>query len=136
MGSSSPSLGNHSHAGVSSSTVGSGQRWTGDSSDIAAAWAENEYGTREKDDPRGPLGWIKNKYREAKENADKRAKSPPEQGHGVLPTRRSVDERRPAVGPPPIQESDESIPLPPQELPLPNSPSTVQKTHNEKTPNH
>ncbi|KAI3337111.1 RhoGAP-domain-containing protein [Xylariaceae sp. AK1471] len=145
--SSSQNLGTNSHAEMSSSTVGSSQRarksWTGDSSEMIAAWPENEAGTREKDDPKGPIGWIKNKYREAKENVDKRAKSPPEHGHGFLPTRnksidikRSIDEKRPAVGPSPIQESDESNPLPaPHEIPLPYSPPPVQTTHNEKTPN-
>lgn len=35
-----------------------------------------------KDDPKGPIGWIKNKYREAKENAEQRRnKSPPADRH-------------------------------------------------------
>ncbi|KAI8628643.1 RhoGAP-domain-containing protein [Xylariaceae sp. FL1651] len=147
-GSPGPNLGTNSHAEMSSSTVGSGHRprksWTGDSSEVTAAWAESEAGPREKDDPRGPLGWIKNKYREAKENAEyKRAKSPPEHSHGFLPTRsksidikRSLDEKRPPIGPSPIPESDESNPLPtPQDIPLPNSPPPVQPIHNEKPPN-
>ncbi|KAI3343867.1 hypothetical protein F4824DRAFT_494124 [Ustulina deusta] len=139
-------LGNNSHAEMSSSTIGSSNRprksWTGDSSDVAAAWAENEAGVREKDDTKGPLGWIKNKYREAKENVDKRAKSPPEYNHGFLPTRsksidakRSMDEKRPAAGQSPILGSAELRPQPPpREVPLPNSPPPVQTTHNEKPP--
>ncbi|KAI0424979.1 hypothetical protein F5Y09DRAFT_347166 [Xylaria sp. FL1042] len=135
-------LGNNSHAEMSSSTVGSNHRprksWTGDSSDVAAAWAENEAGAREKDDTKGPLGWIKHKYREAKENVDKRAKSPPEHNHGFLLTRsksidtkRSMDEKRPAAAP----EASESNTLPsPREVPLPNSPPPVQTTLNEKPP--
>ncbi|KAI1306342.1 hypothetical protein F5Y03DRAFT_139613 [Xylaria venustula] len=134
-------FGNNSHAEMSTSTVGSNHRprksWTGDSSDVAAVWAENEVGAREKDDAKGPLGWIKHKYREAKENVDKRAKSPPEHNHGFLPARsksidikRSMEEKRPAVG----LEPGESNPLPsPKEVPLPNSPPPppVQTTHHE-----
>ncbi|KAJ2977041.1 hypothetical protein NUW58_g7929 [Xylaria curta] len=131
---------------VSSSTVGSSHRprksWTGDSSE-AAAWAENDAAMREKDETKGPLGWFKNKYREAKENVDKRAKSPPEQkeqGQGFLPTRgrsidlrRSTDDKRPAVGQSPIRESNGLIPTP-KEIPNPNPPPPVQTTHNEKPP--
>ncbi|KAI1751410.1 hypothetical protein F4782DRAFT_504825 [Xylaria castorea] len=139
-------LGNNVHAEISSSTVGSSHRprksWTGDSSDVATAWAENEVGAREKDDTKGPLGWIKHKYREAKENVDKRAKSPPEHNHGFLPTRsrsidikRSMDEKRPVVGQSPTREPDELHPLPPKEVPSPSLPPSVQTTHNEKPPN-
>ncbi|KAI0802512.1 hypothetical protein GGR55DRAFT_422211 [Xylaria sp. FL0064] len=135
-------LGNNSHAEMSSSTVGSNNRprksWTGDSSDVTAALAENDGGSREKEDTKGPLGWIKHKYREAKENVDKRAKSPPENNHTFLPTRsrsidikRSMDEKRPAAGP----EASESNAVPsPKEVPLPNSPPPVQTTHTEKPP--
>ncbi|KAI1276508.1 hypothetical protein F5Y07DRAFT_130035 [Xylaria sp. FL0933] len=135
-------LGNNSHAEMSSSTVGSNNRprksWTGDSSDVAAALAENDAGSREKEDTKGPLGWIKHKYREAKENVDKRAKSPPEHNHGFLPTRsrsidikRSLDEKRPAAGP---EASDSNAAPSPKEVPLPNSPPPVQTTHTEKPP--
>ncbi|KAI0448011.1 hypothetical protein F4803DRAFT_2663 [Xylaria telfairii] len=138
-------LGNNVHAEISTSTVGSSQRprksWTGDSSDVATA-LENEIGAREKDDSKGPLGWIKHKYREAKENADKRAKSPPEHNHGFLPTRsksidmkRSMDEKRPIAGQSPTRESDAPHPLPPREIPFPSPPPSVRTTHNEKPPN-
>ncbi|KAI0166084.1 RhoGAP-domain-containing protein [Xylariaceae sp. FL1272] len=117
-------LGVNSNAEMSNSTVGSSHRprksFTGESSDTAAAaLSESETGT----EPRGPLGWIKTKYREARGDADhKRTKSPTE-GHGFLPSRsksvdikRSTDEKRPAVGPSPIKEADE-----------PNLPSTTQE---------
>ncbi|KAI0408702.1 hypothetical protein F4802DRAFT_361147 [Xylaria palmicola] len=119
-------LGNNYHAEISSSTVGSSQ------------WTENEASVREKDDTKGPLGWIKHKYREAKENVDKRAKSPPEQNHGLLPTRsksldikRSMDESRHAMGPSPPHGSDELNAPPPKEIPLPNPPPPVQTTQRE-----
>ncbi|KAI0180143.1 RhoGAP-domain-containing protein [Hypoxylon sp. FL1284] len=75
-------LGVNSYAETSTSSVGSGHRprksWTGESSDVAATLAESESGSRDKDEPKGPLGWIKTKYREVKENAEsKRTKSPP-----------------------------------------------------------
>ncbi|KAI0199657.1 hypothetical protein F4808DRAFT_461540 [Astrocystis sublimbata] len=143
-------LGNNQNAETSSSTVGSSQRprksWTGDSSDVNAAWAESEAGSREKDDSRGPLGWIRHKYREAKETVDKRAKSPPEQGLGFLPTRsksvdvkRSMDEKRPVVGQSPAQDSDEMKPPPPKEgppkeVPQPISPPPAQTVQSETLP--
>jgi hypothetical protein len=54
---------------------------------------------KDKDDPKGPLGWIKSKYREAKENAEQRRNkspsSPERQGAGSFLGRgRSLDIRR------------------------------------------
>lgn len=138
-------IGSNSHAEMSSSTVGSSQRprksWTGDSSDVAAVWAENETNVREKDDVKGPLGWFKHKYREAKESADKRAKSP-EHGHGFLPTRSksidmksSIDEKIPPTGQSPTQEPEELDPSSPKEAPISNPQPPVQAVNNEKPPN-
>ncbi|KAI1823058.1 hypothetical protein F4861DRAFT_531841 [Xylaria intraflava] len=147
MGLSGQNLGNNSHAAMSSSTVGSAQRprksWNGDSVELPVGWTENEARSRDKDDTKGPLGWIKHKYREAKENADKRAKSPPEHIHGFLPTRskspdmrKSVDEKRPAAGQSPLQESNEPNSLPPRhEIPPSSPPPPVQRPHDEKSPN-
>jgi GTPase-activating protein SAC7 len=138
--------GNSSHAETSTSTVGSTQRarksWTGDASEVTAAFSENEGGLREKDDAKGPLGWIKNKYREAKENVDKRAKSPPEHSHGFLPTRsksidikRSFDEKRPGPGQPPTRESDKlSAPPPPKDVSNSATSPPVPTTHTEEGP--
>lgn len=139
-------LGNNYNAEASSSTVGSSQHaqksWTGDSSDAAAAWAEGEAGARDRDDSRGPLGWIKHKYREAKETVDKRAKSPPEQNAGFLPTRnksidikRSMDDKRPVEAQSPTQESEETRQVPTKEPSLPSPPPSVQVTHNETPAN-
>ncbi|PHH71492.1 hypothetical protein CDD82_6482 [Ophiocordyceps australis] len=49
-----------------------------------------------RDESRGPFGWIKNKYREAKENAEqRRTKSPPADRHPVgaslVPRGKSID---------------------------------------------
>ncbi|KAI1213077.1 RhoGAP-domain-containing protein [Annulohypoxylon truncatum] len=143
-------LGNNSNAEMSTSSVGSGQRprksWNGDSSDVAAALAEAEAGNREKEEPKGPLGWIKNKYREAKENAEiKRTKSPPPRdlGQGFLTpsgksvdTMGSIDEKgmsttsnpTQTVGPAPERSSTPA----PHDVPLPNSPPPTQATHNER----
>ncbi|KAI0382934.1 RhoGAP-domain-containing protein [Hypomontagnella monticulosa] len=144
-------LGANSHAELSTSSVGSGQRprksWTGESSDVAATLAESEVGSRDKEEPKGPIGWIKNKYREAKENAEiKRTKSPPrEQGQGFLTsggksvdTMGSIDEKgvTPVTGPPhgaaPVPEVN-SVPTP-HDVPLPSSPPPTQATH-EKASN-
>ncbi|KAK8137747.1 hypothetical protein PG984_001127 [Apiospora sp. TS-2023a] len=96
-------LGINSHAETSTSTIGSGghghrprKSWTGESSDIAATLAESEAGSRDaRDDARGPLGWIKTKYREVKDGHDhKRTKSPPgDFSHGPPPY--PQQERRP-----------------------------------------
>ncbi|KAK9779044.1 putative Rho-GAP domain-containing protein [Seiridium cardinale] len=132
----SSNLGINSYAEASTSTIGSGGKprksWTGESSDVAATLAEIEQ-SRERDESRGPLGWIKTKYREAKETADqKRTKSPPEeQGHhGFLPRRgKSVDIKRAhdeRQGHP--QDSNNE----PQDVPLPMSPPPVPTTHEER----
>ncbi|KAI2615451.1 RhoGAP-domain-containing protein [Hypoxylon sp. NC1633] len=149
-GSPSQNLGANSNAEMSTSSVGSGHRprksMTGESSDAAATLAESEGGSREREDHKGPIGWIKNKYREAKENAEiKRTKSPPrEQGQVFLTsggksveTMGSIDEKgTPATGPTPV-----TPPLPelsaapaPHDVPLPNTnpPPHAHTTHDER----
>lgn len=136
-------LGINSHAETSTSTVGSGghrarKSWTGDSSDVAATLAESEHGSKEaREEGRGPLGWIKTKYREAKENHEqKRTKSPPgDFGHGFLPTRgksfdlkRDDDEKRAANA-----MHEPQTPIVPQNVPLPMSPPPTQTTHEERS---
>ncbi|KAI8964124.1 RhoGAP-domain-containing protein [Daldinia sp. FL1419] len=159
----SHNLGNNSHAELSTSSVGSGQRprksWTGESSDVAATLAESEAGSREKEEAKGPIGWIKNKYRETKENIEvKRTKSPPrDQQNQVqsflasgrsVETMGSIDEKgASAAGPAPAPipapaPARVSTPTPetnsvreprePHEIPLPNSPPPTRTTHDEK----
>lgn len=125
-------LGVNNHAEGSTSTIGSGGRvrksWTGESSDVAATLAETE-SARERDEARGPLGWIKSKYREAKETADqKRTKSPPEDSgiHGFLPRRgKSIDMKR---GP---DDKTAETNSEPHNVPLPMSPPPGRTTHEE-----
>lgn len=127
-------LGVNSHAEASTSSIGSGGRprksLTGDSSDVPATSADSEH-TRERDEARGPLGWIKTKYREAKENADqKRTKSPPEEHghHGFLPRRnKSVDIKRL-----PDEKQGQESRDDPHYVPLPMSPPPVPTTHEER----
>lgn len=143
----------NSNAEMSTSSVGSGQRarksWTGDSSDVAATLAESEAGSREKEEVKGPLGWIKTKYREAKENVEiKRTKSPPrDQTQGFLTaggksvdTMGSIDEK--GAPPPAAVPARVTTPGPernsapaPHDVPLPNSPPPSQATHNERPSN-
>ncbi|KAI0115185.1 hypothetical protein F4814DRAFT_449018 [Daldinia grandis] len=142
-------LGYNSHAELSTSSVGSGQRprksWTGESSDVAATLAESEAGSREKEDSKGPIGWIKNKYREAKENVEvKRTKSPPrDQVQAFLASGRSaetmgsIDEKGAPTGPGPVRVTTPETnsvrePREPHEIPLPNSPPPARTTHNER----
>ncbi|QPH12549.1 hypothetical protein C2857_004754 [Epichloe festucae Fl1] len=78
-------------AETSTTTIGSGGSrpcksltQDGGSESHAIDIASSHDGDRDngKDDPKGPIGWIKNKYREAKENAEQRRnKSPPADRH-------------------------------------------------------
>ncbi|KAK9442672.1 GPI biosynthesis protein Pig-F [Metarhizium brunneum] len=84
-------LGSNTGAETSTTTIGSGGGKTrksfqhdGSESHLFDLHGGHD-GEREngKDDPKGPIGWIKNKYREAKENAEQRRnKSPPADRHG------------------------------------------------------
>ncbi|ORY69995.1 uncharacterized protein BCR38DRAFT_332195 [Pseudomassariella vexata] len=135
-------LGANSHAEASTSSIGSGghrprKSWTGESSDVAATIAESEAGSRDtRDESRGPLGWIKSKYREAKENADhKRTKSPPgESGHGSHGSHGSISFRGKSLD---IKRSNEEKrgahpSQMPADIPLPMSPPPVPRTHDER----
>ncbi|KAF4989594.1 hypothetical protein FDECE_14668 [Fusarium decemcellulare] len=68
---------------------------------LGEAHGNFDYG-KERDDSKGPLGWIKNKYREAKESAEQRRnKSPPADRPGLsatgfVPRGKSLDIKRDA----------------------------------------
>ncbi|KAI6778815.1 Rho-GTPase-activating protein-like protein [Emericellopsis cladophorae] len=72
------------------------ESFTGESSEAAAASADTQDSGR--DEPKGPLGWIRHKYREAKETAEQRRnKSPPPSDNGAasfLSRGKSVDIKR------------------------------------------
>ncbi|KAH6890484.1 hypothetical protein B0T10DRAFT_560991 [Thelonectria olida] len=80
---------------------------------------------RDRDDSKGPIGWIKNKYREAKETAEQRRnKSPPADRPGLsagyVPRGKSLDVKRDApkeadkhTSPPPPQATSVPPPVPP-----------------------
>lgn len=104
-------LGLNDNADVSATSIGSsGNRprksFTGESSDQAYGGSDMFTGQdREggRDESKGPIGWIRNKYREAKENAEQRRnKSPPADSRqpmglsaAILPTRgKSVEIQR------------------------------------------
>lgn len=81
-------LGQNTNAELSATSVGSSSNkprrsFTGESSDPATLAAEPSFGSESggkdgKDESRGLAGWIKHKYREAKETAEQRRnKSPP-----------------------------------------------------------
>ncbi|KAL6414716.1 Rho-GTPase-activating protein 5 [Ilyonectria robusta] len=76
---------------------------------------------RDKDEPKGPIGWIRNKYREAKESAEQRRnKSPPADrpstlSSSFLPRGKSLDIKR-ETG----RESEkQTAPLPAKAPPVP-----------------
>ena len=106
-------LGANSNAEISSTSIGSAankprKSFTGDSSEptlinSTEATGSTEQSGREGGEPggRGPIGWIRSKYREAKENAEQRRnKSPPAERHmrsasSLLPNRgKSLDIKR------------------------------------------
>ncbi|KAK2030965.1 RhoGAP domain-containing protein [Colletotrichum zoysiae] len=81
-------FGSNDNADVSVTSIGSGgyrprKSFTGESSETGfqAAEAQSSHESRDKDgrdESKGPIGWIRNKYREAKESAEQRRnKSPP-----------------------------------------------------------
>lgn len=84
-------IGSNNNADVSTTSIGSAiamprKSFTGESSEHLGSGSDRAYtyesSRDDKDDPKGPLGWIKHKYREAKENVDhKRTKSPPPPDH-------------------------------------------------------
>jgi hypothetical protein len=80
-------IGSNNNADISTTSIGSAiakprKSFTGESSEQVGSGSDRAYtydsSKDDKDDPKGPIGWIKHKYREAKESADhKRNKSPP-----------------------------------------------------------
>ncbi|KAJ0309061.1 hypothetical protein COL5a_001181 [Colletotrichum fioriniae] len=80
-------FGSNDNADVSVTSIGSGgyrprKSFTGESSETGmyTAEAQTSHESRDKDgkdESKGPIGWIRNKYREAKESAERRNKSPP-----------------------------------------------------------
>lgn len=76
-----PQIGSNENADVSTTSFASstnkGRKSLQVESNDALASDELSEGSRSKEDSKGPIGWIKSKYREAKENVEqKRAKSP------------------------------------------------------------
>ncbi|TEA18041.1 Rho-GTPase-activating protein 5 [Colletotrichum sidae] len=79
-------FGSSDNADVSTTSIGSGgyrprKSFTGESSEQGAFSAESHDSGKEregKDESKGPIGWIRNKYREARESVEERRnKSPP-----------------------------------------------------------
>ncbi|PFH58136.1 hypothetical protein XA68_14115 [Ophiocordyceps unilateralis] len=95
-----PALGSNDKAEISNTSIGSGaskprDSGTNDSSEpTTLASAEGHAGHETaKEDAKGPIGWIRNKYREAKESAEhRRNKSPSAERHGLRG--KSVDLKR------------------------------------------
>ncbi|KAL7948309.1 hypothetical protein V8C42DRAFT_314061 [Trichoderma barbatum] len=84
-------IGSNNNADISTTSIGSAiakprKSFTGESSEHLGSGSDRAYtyesSRDEKEDAKGPIGWIKHKYREAKENVDhKRTKSPPPADH-------------------------------------------------------
>ncbi|UKZ56571.1 hypothetical protein TrVGV298_010409 [Trichoderma virens] len=84
-------IGSNNNADISTTSIGSAiakprKSFTGESSEHLGSGSDRAYtyesSRDEKEDAKGPIGWIKHKYREAKENVDqKRTKSPPPPDH-------------------------------------------------------
>ncbi|PNY24565.1 Rho-GTPase-activating protein 5 [Tolypocladium capitatum] len=103
-------IGSNDKAEISNTSIGSGaskprKSFTNESSEpttLASAEGQTTHeGGRDnnKDESKGPIGWIRNKYREAKENAEQRRnKSPPADRQGInaalLPRGKSLDMKR------------------------------------------
>jgi GTPase-activating protein SAC7 len=132
-------LGINNHADISSTSVGSSSNkprksFTGESEPtlaVAETHISNESAGKEnRDESKGPIGWIRNKYREAKENVEQRRnKSPPADRHNLggsttlLPTRgKSLDIMREEVTPNPHTGT-----MPPQPKSPPPAPEQEAK---------
>ncbi|WYZ40041.1 hypothetical protein EsH8_IV_000382 [Colletotrichum jinshuiense] len=141
-------FGSNDNADVSTTSIGSGgykprKSFTGESSDAPMQYAEaqssHESGRdgREKDgkdEAKGPIGWIRNKYREAKESAEQRRnKSPPADrqsslgGSSIMSGRgKSLDLRREPEEK--AQSHAPAHPVPPLPQPATAQPATAQPT--------
>ncbi|KAL6860889.1 RhoGAP domain-containing protein [Trichoderma novae-zelandiae] len=112
-------IGTNHHADVSTTSIGSAiakprKSFTGESSEHLGSGSDRpqtqDSSRDDKDDGKGPIGWIKHKYREAKETAElKRTRSPPPSDYhqplnpSLLVSRgKSLDLNR---DPPPEEES-------------------------------
>ncbi|OAQ87230.1 GTPase-activating protein [Purpureocillium lilacinum] len=105
-------IGSNDHAEVSTTSIGSGaskprKSFTNEGSEPTTLASLEGHGGQDnkdsnstKEESKGPIGWIRNKYREAKENAEQRRnKSPPaapdRQGIGAVLSRgKSLDLKR------------------------------------------
>ncbi|TWU72606.1 hypothetical protein ED733_003624 [Metarhizium rileyi] len=141
-------LGSNTGAETSTTTVGSGGskprksfQHDGSESQFMDVHAGHD-GEREngKDDPKGPIGWIKNKYREAKENAEQRRnKSPSADRHedpqalgAALTNRgRSLDMKREQQNEDKVAERPtvEKVAEKPAEREVPEAAATVAMHH-------
>ena len=90
-----------SNTSIASSSNAPQKSFTNESSDPTLSGTDVHSGPESskegKDESRGPIGWIRNKYRNAKENAEqRRTKSPPGDGsgHGLLSRGKSMDIKR------------------------------------------
>ncbi|KAL2752648.1 hypothetical protein ACRALDRAFT_1072529 [Sodiomyces alcalophilus JCM 7366] len=99
-------VGSNDYAGMSATSIGSSinkprKSLTGESSDASPLGGDVSHGQdgnrdrENREELKGPIGWIRHKYREAKENAEqRRTKSPPPDGErstgleaAILPAR-------------------------------------------------
>ncbi|KAH7326408.1 hypothetical protein B0I35DRAFT_405656 [Stachybotrys elegans] len=115
-------LGSNDNAEMSNTSIGTfsskpRKSFTGDS--VEPGELNHDVGRENRDESKGPIGWIRNKYREAKENAEiRRNKSPPaDRGHthsiSLLPQRgKSIDIKRE-----PRDEEKETQPALPTQAP-------------------
>ncbi|KAL7918929.1 RhoGAP domain-containing protein [Trichoderma austrokoningii] len=128
-------IGSNHNADVSTTSIGSAiakprKSFAGESTEqLGSVSSDRAYtydsSKDEKDDPKGPIGWIKHKYREAKEVADhKRNKSPPpSDGHQpfnqsmLAPRGKSLDIKRDLN-----QEEEKLFPNAAQQLAFANVP--------------
>ncbi|KAH6694131.1 RhoGAP domain-containing protein [Plectosphaerella plurivora] len=120
-------LGVNDNADVSATSISSSanrprKSFTGESSDQGYSAYDGPGGQDRdsgRDESKGPIGWIRNKYREAKENAEQRRnKSPPADSRqatglsaAILPTRgKSIDLKRDEARPPAVQQQEPALP--------------------------
>ncbi|KAL0931047.1 rho GTPase activator [Colletotrichum truncatum] len=152
-------FGSNDNADVSTTSIGSGgykprKSFTGESSEQPMHNTESHESGKDKDgkdESKGPIGWIRNKYREAKESAEQRRnKSPPADRQSSLGSSsmmsgrgKSLDIRRepeekvqhPALPTSPPQPAASQPQVIPAQAPQPQ-PAQPQQSQSEATQPH
>ena len=135
---STASLGSAAQKPRKSFTEENTEQWQAVGSDQPSSLESGKESRDGKEEAKGPISWIRNKMREAKENAEqRRAKSPPashghEHGHGLVTRGKSLDIRREQTEKPAAQRTGDKPVEKPVSQPVEASTSKPSDVIDEK----